>query len=284
MSRIDLHIHTTASDGLSDPTELMGQLRAAGITVFAVTDHDTVAALPESASLASAAGLTFVPGIEITAVDQGRDVHVLGYFIDAACPALLEFLEASRRDRLRRGRLMCENLTAAGAPLELEAVQSRLPPPQDRIISRPLVADALVAAGHVATRQEAFARFLAEGQPGYVPRVGASPADVVAIIRGAGGLASLAHPGLTRRDDLIAPLADAGLGAIECFHSDHTAEATSTYLAVAGQYGLAVTGGSDFHGVGTRRAEWFGRTGLPAGHYATLAARHQANGRDSARM
>src|SRR3954463_3965976 len=120
MSRIDLHIHTTASDGLSHPSELMGQLCAAGVTVFAVTDHDTVAALSDASRLASAAGLTFVPGIEITAVDRGRDVHVLGYFIDPTCPALLDFLESSRRDRLRRGRLMCENLTAAGAPLEFE--------------------------------------------------------------------------------------------------------------------------------------------------------------------
>jgi predicted metal-dependent phosphoesterase TrpH len=282
MSRIDLHIHTTASDGLSEPSELIGQLCAADITVFAVTDHDTVSALPEVSSLASDAGLTFVPGIEITAVDRGRDVHVLGYFIDPTSPALLDFLETSRRDRLRRGRLMCQNLTAAGAPLEFEMVQSRLPPPHDRVISRPLVADALVAAGHVTTRQEAFDRFLAEGQPGYVPRIGASPADVVAIIGSAGGLASLAHPGVTRRDELIAPLVDAGLAAIECFHSGHTPEATGTYLALAAQSGLAVTGGSDFHGAGTRRAEWFGRTGLPAEHFASLVARHQRTRREPA--
>ena len=275
MTLIDLHIHTTASDGLSQPPDLIAQVRAAGITTFAVTDHDTVAAVATVSKLALDAGLTFVPGIEITAVDGARDVHVLGYFIDPVCPALLAFLEGSQRDRLRRGRRMCEQLTAAGAPLEFESLQSEFPGAGGRVITRPIVADALVKAGHVATRQEAFDRFLADGRPGYVPRIGASPADVVSMIRSAGGLASLAHPGATGRDDLIGPLVDAGLDAIECFHSDHSAAETSRYLALADKHGLAVSGGSDFHGVGTRRAASFGRIGLPAEHYVTLAARHE---------
>jgi 3',5'-nucleoside bisphosphate phosphatase len=278
MTIIDLHIHTTASDGLSGPTELIEQIRAAGIAVFAVTDHDTVAALSGVRGLAANEGLTFVPGIEITAVDRERDVHVLGYFIDASCPALLAFLEESRQDRERRGRLMCERLTAAGAPLEFESLQLRLPALSGPVISRPLVADALVAAGHVATRQEAFDRFLAEGRPCYVPRIGPSPADVVAVIRRAGGLASLAHPGTTGRDDLIAPLVEAGLAAIECFHSAHDPAATDRYLALARRHGLSVTGGSDFHGAGTRRADQFGRLGLPAEHFDALTARHKATG------
>jgi predicted metal-dependent phosphoesterase TrpH len=279
---IDLHIHTTASDGLSDPAELLGQVRAAGITVFAVTDHDTVAALSTMSSLASDASLTFVAGVEITAVDRERDVHVLGYFIDATSPVLLEFLQESRLDRARRGQLMCEKLSAAGAPLEFETLQSGLPSPH-AVISRPVVADALVNAGLVASRQEAFDRFLAEGRPAYVPRIGASPADVVSIIRRAGGLASLAHPGVTGKDDLIAPLVDAGLSAIECFHSAHSREVTSAYLALARRHGLAVTGGSDFHGRGTRRSEMFGQVGLPPEHYDTLVDRHRAIARAAGR-
>ena len=190
----------------------MAQVQAAGIAIFAVTDHDTVAALPEVARLASDAGVTFVPGIEITAVDRGKDVHVLGYFVDASCPALLNALEASRLDRLRRGRRMCEKLTAAGAPMDFDALfgDDRLVQSSGPVISRPLVADALVRAGHVATRQEAFDRYLAEGQPGYVPRIGLSPVEVVGLIQSAGGLAALAHPGVIGRDDLIGPLADHG--------------------------------------------------------------------------
>jgi 3',5'-nucleoside bisphosphate phosphatase len=280
---IDLHVHTTASDGRSGPEELIGQVRSAGIGVFAVTDHDTVAAVSRVAGLAAQAGLTLVPGVEITAVDRQKDVHVLGYFVDVTCPALLQFLDESRHDRERRGRRMCEQLTAAGAPLDFEALQSRCAAGHGAVISRPLVADALVAAGHVASRQEAFDRFLAEGRPCYVARTGASPADVIAIIIRAGGLASLAHPRTTGRDDLIGPLADAGLAAIECFHSDHDAAATSTYLALARMHGLSVTGGSDFHGVGTRRAEQFGRIGLPADHFESLTARRQTTGPNALR-
>ncbi len=277
MAIIDLHIHTTASDGLSTPPELVDQVRVAGITIFAVTDHDTVAALSDVSGLAAEAGVTFVPGIEITAVDRQKDVHILGYFINPGCPPLLEFLEASRRDRARRGRLMCEQLTAAGAPLEFESLHSGPQAAPSPVISRPLVADALVTAGHVASRQEAFDRFLAEGRPGYVPRIGASPAEVVAIIARAGGLASLAHPGTTGRDDLIRPLVDAGLAAVECFHADHNSAVTSRYLELARKYGLDATGGSDFHGVGTRRADSFGRIGLPREHYEALVARYHAN-------
>jgi 3',5'-nucleoside bisphosphate phosphatase len=278
MTLIDLHIHTTASDGLSDPAVIVAQVLAAGIDTFAVTDHDTVAALAEVARLASDAGVTFVPGIEITAVDRGKDVHVLGYFVDASCPALLNALQASRLDRLRRGRRMCEKLTAAGAPMDFDALfgEDRLVHSSGPVISRPLVADALVRAGHVATRQEAFDRFLADGQPGYVPRIGLSPVEVVGLIQSAGGLAALAHPGVIGRDDLIGPLADQGLDALECFHSDHTPAVTDTYLALASRYGLAVTGGSDFHGAGTRRSDFFGRIGLPREHYAAFAARHHA--------
>jgi 3',5'-nucleoside bisphosphate phosphatase len=278
MALIDLHIHTTASDGLSGPAELLAQVLAAGITTFAVTDHDTTAALPDVARLASRAGVTFVPGIEITAVDRGKDVHVLGYFIDATYPALLDSLEASRADRMRRGRRMCEKLTAAGAPIDFDVLVGSGGPAgfRGQVISRPFVADALVRAGHVATRQEAFDRFLADGQPGYEPRNGLSPLDVVALIRRAGGLAALAHPGVVGRDDLIGPLADGGLDAIECFHSDHTPAMVSAYVMLASRYGLGVTGGSDFHGLGTRRSEHFGRLGLPPEHYAAFAARRDA--------
>ncbi len=279
MPVIDLHIHTTASDGLSTPAELVDQVQAAGISIFAVTDHDTVAALSSVGPLAAAAGLTLVSGVEITAVDRHKDVHVLGYFFDPASPELLAFLEDSRQDRERRGRLMCERLTAAGAPLEFDVLQSGAA--ASHVISRPVVADALVASGHVTSRQEAFDRYLAEGRPAYVPRRGASPADVVAIIMRAGGLASLAHPGPTGRDDLIGPLADAGLAAIECFHSDHSPELTSRYLGLARSLGLGVTGGSDFHGSGTRRSDRFGCIGLPAEHYESLTARHQTASRDA---
>jgi predicted metal-dependent phosphoesterase TrpH len=224
--------------------------------------------------LAAAAGLCCVPAIEITAVAEAKDMHILGYFIDVTQPSLLSFLEDSRNDRLRRARGMCERLAELGAPVDFDRLLARAGGPNSgKAIARPVVARALMEAGHVESTQEAFDRFLADGAAAYVPRVGASPAEVIRIIRDAGGVASLAHPGPIARDHLIEPLARAGLTAVECFHSDHDEAATSKYLEYARRLGLGVTGGSDFHGPGTRRAELFGRVGLPQSHFDDLVAR-----------
>jgi 3',5'-nucleoside bisphosphate phosphatase len=273
MGLIDLHLHTTASDGRSSPELLVSEVIAAGISTFAVADHDTVAAVPIVGRLAREARLEFVSGVEITAVHNGRDVHMLGYFLDPDSPPLLEFLEDSRSDRLRRARLMCEKLAACNVPVSFDELIAQAGPTSGRSIARPLVAKALVRAGHVATLQEAFDRFLAEGGPAYVPRTGASPAEVVRLITSAGGVASLAHPGPLGRDELIEPLVAAGLAALECFHSEHDAPTTERYLELARRYELAVTGGSDFHGAGDRRGDAFGRVGLPQDCFDRFAER-----------
>ena len=271
---IDLHLHTSASDGTCTPSELLTRLGAAGIRTFAVADHDTVAAVADARRLAADAGLECVSGIEITAVYNGKDVHVLGYYFDERSPALLAFLEDSRADRLRRARVMCEKLAALGAPVDFDDLLARAGGPNSgKAIARPVVARALLEAGHVQTVQEAFDRFLAEGQPAYSPRIGASPAEVLQIIADAGGVASLAHPGPLGRDELIEPLARAGLAALECFHSEHDAATTKRYLAEARRLELGVTGGSDFHGPGTRRAERFGSVTLPSEHFEDFRAR-----------
>lgn len=271
---IDLHMHTTASDGRSSPAELVRQVRDAGIHTFSVTDHDTVAAVGATAALAAEAGLRFVPGLEITAVYRQKDVHMLGYFVDHESAGLLDFLTRSLADRLRRARLMSEKLAELGAPIDLEALIARYGGPNSgKAIARPVVARALVEAGHVRDVQEAFDRFLAEGQPAYVGRNGAAPVDVVPIIHAAGGIAVFAHPGPLGRDELLPDLVDAGLDAIECYHSEHTPEMTERYLALARHYGLGVTGGSDFHGEGTRRSDQFGRIALPAEHFLDVERR-----------
>lgn len=271
---IDLHVHTTASDGRSTPGLLIQQVRAAGIHTLAVADHDTVQALPEAAGLAAEAGLRFVPGIEITAVHNGKDVHVLGYWFDADSPELQEFLTDSRADRLRRAHEMGTKLAALGAPIDMDALMARSGGASSgKAIARPDVARELVKAGHCLNVQEAFDRFLADEAPAYVPRVGASPAEVIGIIRRAGGIASLAHPGPLGHDAWIPALACAGLAALECYHSEHAPEVTARYLDLAARHGLAVSGGSDFHGEGARRAESLGHVGLPPEHFDALAAR-----------
>jgi predicted metal-dependent phosphoesterase TrpH len=268
---IDLHTHTTASDGRSAPAALARQAHRAGITVLGVTDHDTTAGVPAVAAAAAAYGITVVPGIEITAVHEGRDVHVLGYFVDPVSPALADFLAAQRADRVRRALDIAGRLAALGCPIDTAPLVAR--GEADGVVARPLIAAALVEAGHVATTAEAFDRLIGEGQPAYVPRRGASPADVVALVTRAGGIASLAHPGLLGRDDLIPGLAGSGLPAIEVYHSDHDEAAEARYRSLAERLGLEVTGGSDFHGDGGHRHATLGSIGLPAEDYRRLCAR-----------
>jgi hypothetical protein len=264
---IDLHLHTTASDGTDTPAELVRACREAGIGTMAVTDHDTVAALPEAAQEAWRAGLEFVPGIEITAAWQGSDVHVLGYFIAVESGALSAFLVAQREDRIRRARAVGERLAALGASVDIEAL---IAGQNGQPLLRPHIARALVEAGHVRNGWEAFERYIGEGKPAYVARQGATPAEVVAIIRQAGGVSSMAHPGVTRQDALIPELAAAGLDALEVYHTDHTAEDTAKYLALAHRLGLGVSGGSDYHGARSEHSNGFGVVHLPAADLAAL--------------
>jgi predicted metal-dependent phosphoesterase TrpH len=243
---IDLHLHTTASDGRCTPAELVTRARAAGLTTISVTDHDTTAGLEETR--AAAPDLRLVPGIEITAVDGGRDVHILGYFIDRQSQAFAAFLQRQRVLRVERVREIARRLAALDAPVDVNRILVPAASHPGRSVGRPLVARALVDAGHVATVQEAFDRFLAVGQPAFVPRRGRSAARVVQVIHDAGGVAAFAHPGITRRDDLIERLVADGLDALEVFHGEHDPDTSARYLAMARRLGLGVSGGSDFHG------------------------------------
>jgi 3',5'-nucleoside bisphosphate phosphatase len=270
---IDLHTHTTASDGRCTPAELVARAQAAGVTVLSVTDHDTVDACEAAASACAAAGIAFVPGIEITAVREEVDVHVLGYFVDSQSPALRVFLAEQRQRRLDRiGRILVL-LEKLGLHLDADAI---LRPALDHTgisIGRPAVARALVAAGYVKTSNEAFSSWLSRGRPGFVPREGAAPDTVFAQIHDAGGLASLAHPGLLRRDEWIAGFASAGLDAIEAYHTNHDEAATGRYRSVAHRLGLPVSGGSDYHADESHGSAYPGSVSLPPEAFAHLRDR-----------
>jgi len=269
---IDLHMHTTASDGMLSPTKLVERARAAGIRTMSVTDHDTMAGVLEAAAATSVHGMEFLPGIEITAVADGRDVHMLAYFLDPQPQGLREFLVRQRADRIRRAKEMSEKLSALGVPIKIDGLIEEAST-SGKAVARPAVARALVEEGHCSTIQEAFDRWLADGGSAYVARQGASPAEVVTLVARNGGVSALAHPGLLRRDALIPELATVGLGAIEVFHSDHDASAESRYLKKAKQHGLAVCGGSDFHGDQHPRAKRFGQVGLPRDKFELLYQR-----------
>ena len=270
---IDLHLHTTASDGALAPCDLVARAAGAGLSTISVTDHDTLAGLAEARAAAAARGITFIAGIEITAVEEGHDLHVLGYFVDPDSTALAEFLSAQRADRLRRVREICHRLGALGIEISADAVIGHVSAYPTRSVGRPAIADALVRAGHARDPEDAFTRLIGSGCPAYVPRCGVSAAEVVRIIDCAGGLASLAHPVLAGVDHLIPSLAAGGLAALEARHPDHPPEVEARYRAMASRLGLAVSGGSDFHGAATANGEALGRVTLPQDDFAALASR-----------
>jgi predicted metal-dependent phosphoesterase TrpH len=244
---IDLHLHTTASDGRATPGELVGFAAEAGLTVMSVTDHDTTAAVADVTSLAAARGIEAVSGIEITAVLGGRDVHMLGYFYDAHDPAFGAFLQAQRQARIARVDAIVTRLAELKMPIDFTARIDAARRGMGPSLARPHVARAMVAAGHVKDVREAFDRWLSEGRPAYVERSGPAPAAVIAAVHAAGGVVSLAHPGRTRVDHAIPAMVAAGLDAIEVFHSDHDEAQRLRYGAMAAEHRLLVTGGTDFH-------------------------------------
>lgn len=247
---VDLHIHTTASDGSLSPAEVVRAARAAGLTTVAITDHDTVAALAAAFAAAGQESLDLLSGLEISVDWPGMTMHILAYGFDPAHPGLLESLEQFRDHRRDRNRRLLARLAELGMPLEAAAVAAQA---GGENISRTHVARAMVQAGYVASTPLAFRHWLARGSPGYVERRRATPQAAMATIREAGGLAVLAHPSQLRRSfaemkAIVEQLVGWGLEGLEVFHPDHSADDTRMFGLMAERLGLIVTGGTDFHG------------------------------------
>ena len=266
---IDLHLHTTASDGRCTPRELVERAARAGVTVMAVTDHDTTAAVADVRSAALDHGIQAISGMEITAVEDRRDLHVLGYLFDPLHEPLGVFLLAQRSARIARVEAIGSRLARLGVPIDVEVLVRRARREGGRSIGRPQVARAMVEAGHVADTREAFDCWLGHARPGYVPRAGPSPEAVIEIVHQAGGVASLAHPGKFGLAARIPSLVEAGLDAVEAFHPDHDASLMNEYIRIARELDLLLTGGSDFHGDGTH-GQAPGAVALPAAEFARL--------------
>jgi 3',5'-nucleoside bisphosphate phosphatase len=245
--RIDLHVHTTASDGLLDPAALVAAVQAAKVQVFSVTDHDSVDGLDEAKRAADAAGISLVPGIELSAYWGTVEFHILGYFIDPANARLRAFLVGTREARHARLHAMLGRLQAMGIGVPAADVLARA---KNGNVGRPHLARTLVQRGFVATKDEAFDRYLGTDKPAFVPRPDVSVRDAIEVIRKAGGIASLAHPGLHNRDEAIPDLIALGLTAMEVYHPKHGFGRTGRYRRLARRHELLVTGGSDFHGEG----------------------------------
>jgi predicted metal-dependent phosphoesterase TrpH len=270
-SAVDLHAHTTASDGALTPPRLVALAVARGLRVLGVTDHDTVAGVEEAGGAAAGTGLRVIPGVELSAHVEAGEVHVLGYFVAPRSPVLLDALARLRAARGDRARQMVAQLARAGAPVTYEQV---LAIAGDGAIGRPHVARALVQAGHAATIDDAFERYLVRGRPGYVERYRLSPAEAAQLVRSAGGAPVLAHPHTVADLPALLPeLVAAGLAGLECYYGDYDEPTTRDLLAEAARYGLVPTGGTDFHGLGTSHGRDLGATPVPYECVAQLEAR-----------
>ncbi len=256
---VDLHMHTTASDGLYSPTELMHRAKEVGLRAVGLTDHDTTGGIEEAAHVAKALDIEFIPGIEINTDVNGGEVHVLGYFIDYRQPAFQATIKVLRDARERRGQRMVELLNEQGVSIEWEHVREIA----QGSVGRPHVAKALLAAGYVQTIGEAFDKYIGTGKPAYVPRYKLTPKDAVHLIASANGLPVIAHPldlpGLAELRNWLPDLKAAGMVGLETYYGQYTSEDEQALLALAHEYDLIPTGGTDFHGPGIHPTPLGGR-------------------------
>ena len=250
---IDLHAHTTASDGSLSPPQLVQKATDLGLSALGVTDHDTLSGLAEAMDAAAACGLELVPGVELSVEDAGGRFHLLGYLFDPTHARLQATLAEIRVSRARRNAQMAEKMAELGLPVTMDDVRAEAGEDSE-VIARPHFAQALMKHGVVNSVQEAFDRFLATGKPLYQPKQVLTPADAVALIHEAGGVAVMAHPGLVPLNDTALAqhirglVQEAGMDGIEAYYSQHSPAQTERFLALARELNLVVTGGSDFHG------------------------------------
>ncbi|HEV7147538.1 MAG TPA: PHP domain-containing protein [Pedococcus sp.] len=250
---IDLHTHSTASDGTEPPETVVEAAARAGLDVLALTDHDTYAGWPAAARAAQELGVGLVRGVEVSCSHRGVSVHLLGYLVDPQAGALAAELEHARDSRLTRIDRMVARMAADGMPVSVEQVRALAG--DGATLGRPHVADVLVANGYVTSRDEAFRDVLRNGSRYYVSHYAPDPVRAVELVRQAGGVPVMAHPfanarGWTVDDEVIEAMAEAGLAGLEAHHRDHTPREVAHAEALAARLGLFVTGSSDYHGTG----------------------------------
>ncbi|MBP3888653.1 MAG: PHP domain-containing protein [Cellulosilyticum sp.] len=251
MKLIDLHVHSTASDGTLTPSELAVYAHTKGLSAIALTDHDTISGIEECMQKGHEIGLTVIPGIEFSADHYGKEVHILGYYINPKDETLSAQLEDLIVARSKRNEMVLQKLSEVGCPLELEDLISAAG--KDAVITRAHIAKALLNKGYIKERSEAFSKYIGEGKPCFVPKARFTTNQCIKLIHQAGGVAVLAHPmlyGYNRSEitQLIKGMKAAGLDGVECLYSTHTKEDTHHLLQVCSHLNLLPTGGSDFHG------------------------------------
>ncbi len=243
----DLHIHTTASDGVRTPQEIIDMAVKIGLKGIAISDHDTVAGLGQARQYldTTSYSLDFIPAIELN-TDAGEDeVHILGYFIDPESVALNQRLLEIRNSRYHRAEQMVGRLQELGLKITFEHVQALA---QGELIARPHIARALMNNQYCTSIPEAFAKYIGRGSPGYVPRYKFLPQEAIELIKNAGGIAVLAHPGLIQHKDKVTEIINSGIEGLEVFYPEHSPEQIDELMELARHHRLLITGGSDYHG------------------------------------
>jgi 3',5'-nucleoside bisphosphate phosphatase len=275
----DLHLHTYFSDGNFTPEELAALGKTHGLAAMALTDHDTVEGSARMAAACRKEGIEFITGTELTAEQDGIELHLLGYAVDVENEKLLTETARFQAVRQERIREMAAKLNELGVPLQAEAVFAIA---NCRSPGRPHVARALVQAALCKNLDEAFERFLKKGRPAWVPKCKISAGEGIRLIQQAGGVAVIAHPGLNKTDDLIPKMVEQGLDGIECFHTKHSAAVSKHYLRLAEEFGLLVTGGSDCHGTNKGRQPLIGSVKLPYHYVEKLKLRAEERRKEPA--
>ncbi len=282
MDLVDLHTHTTASDGSLEPGQVVEAAARAGLRAVAITDHDTVAGLDQALAAGRGLELEVVPGVEISVEREGSraGMHILGLYLDHRHPEILCALERLQRARARRNPRIARRLRELGLPVSMEQVRDLAGGGQ---VGRPHFAQVLVRMGAVADRGEAFARYLGAQAPAYVPKFRFSPAEALAFLRRSGAVPVLAHPGLLRLrpralEALLGRLREQGLEGVEAYYSEHDAATRRLLVSLAARLGLVVSGGSDFHGHNKpdiALGRGLGDLRVPAALLAAIKERHR---------
>ncbi len=274
MKLIDLHIHTTASDGTDTPREIVEKAGALGLAAVGITDHDSVSGIREAEAAGAELGVEVVPGIEVSSDYRDNNVHILGYYLDPDSPALRPVLDWVRTEREKRNRKIAANLAAAGYDISLEALRAEYP---DSVLGRPHFAEHLMKKGYISSVKEGFDTLLGVGKPFYLPKRRIPIAEAVSVIRAAGGVPVLAHPfqyGYSPAEltELIDTVKACGIRHLEAYYSEHTPQQQAELLALAGSLGFGVTGGSDYHGTRKTHIQLGSGTGSLRVPYSVLEA------------
>jgi predicted metal-dependent phosphoesterase TrpH len=258
--KADLHTHTNHSDGALTPYELIRKAKEMEVVVLGVTDHDSVNAIEECISIGQELGVEIIPGVELSATVEDREIHILGYFLDYKNPNLLEYLSVFRKDRVKRAERIVEKLNGMNVPLTLDAVLEQA---GDGAVGRPHIANALVENGLAESYHAAFSKYIGYGRPAYEKKFSVSPDDAISLINSSRGLSFLAHPGKYTTDGVLLHLIKSGLDGIEVIHPSHLPEKVQHLRKIVGQYFLLESGGSDFHGGNRKDEDAFGTYTVP---------------------